>query len=92
MTRKEYLIKLNDLNFKIKMLKDEYITSNNCIPPGNYVIVTCNGKEERYYLKEYNIINGYIKPVFNKCSESGKRLCAYITVTEFPDNITMRLV
>ena len=91
MTRTEYLDKLNDLTHQIKMLKDKYITSNNCIPPGNYVIVTCNGKEERYYLKEYNIVNGYIKPVFNKCSESGKRLCAYITITEFPGNISMRL-
>ena len=91
MTREEYLTQLNNLNFHIKMLKDEYITSNNCIPPGNYVIVTCNGKEERYYLKEYNIVNGYIKPVFNRCDEHGKRTCAYITFTEFPSNITMRL-
>lgn len=91
MTREEFLRELNYLNYQVKKLKDKYITSNNCIPEGNYVIVTCEGKEERYYLKEYRIINGYIKPVFNKCNKEGKRICAYITYTEFPGNITMKL-
>ena len=91
MTRTEYLDKLNDLTHQIKMLKDEYITSNNCIPEGNYVIVTCEGKEERLYIKEYKIVNGYIKPIFNTCYKNGKRGSAYHIREAFPGNITMRL-
>lgn len=90
MNRTEFLNKLNSLNHQIKMLKDEYITSNNCIPPGNYVIVTCEGKETRAYLKEYKIVDGYIKPIFNACLASGRGCAAYI-LPEFPGNITMRL-
>ena len=92
MDRKEFLEKLGVLNQQIRMLKDEYITSNNCIPPGSYVIVTCEGKETRCYLKEYKIVEGYIKPIFNYCSpKTGKRGTAYQTLSEFPGNITMRL-
>ena len=91
MDRKEFLNKLADLNHQIRMLKDEYITSNNCIPPGSYVIVTCEGKEERLYLKEYKIVEGYIKPIFNYCLKSGKRGACYQTISEFPGNITMKL-
>lgn len=91
MDRKEFLNKLADLNHQIRMLKDEYITTNNCIPPGSYVIVSCEGKEQRLYLKEYKIVEGYIKPIFNYCLKSGKRGTSYQTVSEFPGNITMKL-
>ena len=91
MDRKEFLNKLAELNHQIKMLKDDYITSNNCIPPGNYVIITCEGKETRAYLKEYRIVDGYIKPIFNNCLPSGRRGCAVYNMPEFPGNITMRL-
>ena len=91
MDRKEFLEKLGVLNQQIRMLKDEYITSNHCIPPGSYVIVTCEGKETRCYLKEYKIVDGYIKPVFNYCTKSGKRGSSYYIIPEFPGNITIRL-
>lgn len=92
MDRKEFLNKLADLNHQIRMLKDDYITSNHLILPGSYVIVTCEGKEQRLYLKEYKIVNGYIKPIFNYCNpESGRRGVAVATVPSFPGNITMRL-
>ena len=91
MTREEYLNRLNDLTHQLKMLKDEYITSNNCIPKGNYVIVSYDNKEARYYLKDYKIIDGYIKPIFNYCDTNGKRCAAYLTRDEFPGNITIRL-
>lgn len=91
MDRKEFLNKLAELNHQIRMLKDDYITSNNCIPPGNYVIVTCEGKETRCYLKEYKIVDGYIKPIFNYCYPSGKRGTSYQALPEFPGNITMKL-
>ena len=91
MDRKEYLNKIAELNHQIRMLKDDYITSNTDIPPGNYVIITCEGKETRAYLKEYRIVDGYIKPVFNRCLPSGKRGCAVYNMPEFPGNITIRL-
>jgi len=91
MDRKEFLNKLAELNQQIRMLKDDYITSNNCIPPGSYVIVTCEGKETRAYLKEYKIVDGYIKPIFNYCTKSGKRGTSYQALPEFPGNITIRL-
>lgn len=92
MDRKEYLDKLAEINQQLKMLKDDYITSNDCIPTGNYVIVTCEGKETRCYLKDYKIVNGYIKPIFNGCSpRTGMRDLACRELKEFPGNITMRL-
>ena len=92
MDRKEFLNKLGELNHQIRMLKDDYITSNNDIPPGNYVIVTCEGKETRCYLKEYKIVDGYIKPIFNYCNpKTGMRGTSYQSLPEFPGNITMRL-
>ena len=92
MEREEFLDKLASLNHKIRMLKDEYIRSNNCIPPGSYVIVTCEGKETRCYLKEYKIVEGYIKPVFNYCNtHTGGRSGSWINMPDFPGNITMRL-
>ena len=91
MDRKEYLNKVAELNHQIRMLKDDYITSNTDIPSGSYVIVTCEGKETRAYLKEYKIVDGYIKPVFNSCLKSGKRGSSYYDIPEFPGNITMRL-
>lgn len=91
MNRKEYLNKIAELNHQIKMLKDDYITSNTDIPTGSYVIITCEGKETRAYLKEYKIVDGYIKPIFNYCTKSGKRGTSYQALPEFPGNITMRL-
>ena len=91
MDRREFLDKLANLNHQLKMLKDEYITSNNCIPPGSYVIVTCEGKETRCYLKEYKVVDGYIKPIFNYCTKIGKRGSAYYNMPDFPGNITMKL-
>lgn len=90
MNRKEYLNKIAELNHQIRMLKDDYITSNTDIPPGNYVIITCEGKETRAYLKEYKIVDGYIKPIFNACTASGRGCAAHI-LPEFPGNITIRL-
>ena len=90
MNRKEYLSKIAELNHQIKMLKDDYITSNTNIPPGSYVRVTCEGEETRAYLKEYKIVDGYIKPVFNTCLASGRGCAAHI-LPEFPGNITIRL-
>ncbi len=91
MDRKEFLNKLAELNHQIRMLKDDYVTSNCDIPPGRYVIVTCNGEDTRYYLKEYKIIDGYIRPIFNHCTKSGIRGAAVCTKEIFPGNITMRL-
>lgn len=91
MNRTEFLNKLNEINHQLKMLKDEYINTNCSIRPGNYVIVTCEGKEERYYLKEYKIVDGDIKPIFNLCTKSGMRGAAYLTKENFPGNITIRL-
>lgn len=91
MDRVEFLNKLNELNHQLRMLKDEYINSNCPIRPGNYVIVTCEGKEERYYLKEYKIVNGDIKAVFNYCLKNGRRGAAVYTKENFPGNISMRL-
>lgn len=90
MNRKEYLNKIAELNHQIRMLKDDYITSNTDIPSGSYVIITCEGKETRAYLKEYKIVDGYIKPIFNACTVSG-RGCAALILPEFPGNITIRL-
>lgn len=90
MDRKEYLNKIAELNHQIRMLKDDYITSNTDIPAGSYVIITCEGKKTRAYLKEYKIVDGYIKPVFNACLVSGRCCAAYI-LPEFPGNITIKL-
>lgn len=91
MDRIEFLNKLNDINHQLRMLKDEYINSNCRIRPGNYVIVNCEGKEEKYYLKEYKIVDGDIRPIFNHCTKNGNRACSHITKDSFPGNITMRL-
>ena len=40
--------------------------------------------------KEYKIVDGYIKPIFNACTASG-RGCAALILPEFPGNITIRL-
>lgn len=92
MNRVEFLDKLNDLNNQLRKLKDEYITTNVPIPPGNYVYVTCNGIKEKYYLKEYKIVNGYIKPIFNFCYKD-KRASAHMlkNIEDFSNNITMEL-
>jgi hypothetical protein len=91
MTRVEFLNRLNGINHQLRMLKDEYINSNCSIRPGNYVIVTCEGKEKRYYLKEYKIVDGDIKPIFNECLKDGSRGNSYRDISNFPGNITMRL-
>ena len=90
MERTEFLNRLNELNHQLRMLKDEYISSQCQIPPGRYVIVTCKGKEERLYLKEYKIVDGYIRPVFNNLTRDGRRGCASITKESFDGNISMR--
>lgn len=93
MERVEFLDKLNELNYQLRKLKDQYITSNTTIPPGNYVMVTCNGITNKYYLKDYKIVNGYIQPVFNRCYKD-KRGVPHIDFSneQFSNNITMELV
>ena len=79
MNKEEFQTKKNDINSKIRELKNqkiklekEYIESNAKYPIGSKVCITTNESKRYAYVKDYRIdFYDNIEPLFNKVKKDG---------------------
>lgn len=79
MNKEEFQTKKNDINSKIRKLKNqkiqlekEYIESNMKYPIGSKVCITTNESKRYAYVKDYRIdFSDNIEPLFNEVKKDG---------------------
>lgn len=98
MNKEEFQTKKNDIDSKIRELKNqkiqlekEYIESNAKYPIGSKVCITTNESKRYAYVKDYRIdFFDNIEPLFNKVKKDGtmSEMGLYVSLT----NATIELV